>query len=366
MPRPSRAMSREPFSNRTSVLQIVWAVALVLLLSGLPLFTTAQAQEATPGAASESAAGSHLDAAVAWLLAQQDAGGGFLGFNGELDAGVTTDAVLALAAAGDANPNAAAALESAVMYLEAEGSGYASSGAGQAAKVALAAVAGGRDPRSFGGTDLLAAIAAPPTTSVQHPVSGIYGDDLYDHALALLALAAAGEPVSDEQIAPLRDTQGADGGWAFDGSTEPGVADSNTTALVLQALAATGHGDDPMVAGGLQFLSTLLASDGSGVAYGPAETLVADANSTALALQAVIAAGADPAAPDWGNLPLALARFQLPDGGVRYMSGDVEANLLATLQAIPAMAGVPLPIAIGCAADVTAGTDGCILLAPAA
>jgi hypothetical protein len=164
-------------------------------------------------------------------------------------------------------------------------------------------------------------------------------------------------------LEPLHTAQGEDGGWAFDGSTAPGAADSNTTALVIQALAAAGYGDDPMVDRGLAFLSTLLAPDG-GFAYGPADPLVADANSTALVLQALIAAGEDPTTPEWGNAPLALARFQTPSGGLRYMAADEEPNLLATVQAIPAMEGLSLPVARACPES----DDGeeCVPLEPAA
>jgi hypothetical protein len=204
--------------------------------------------------------------------------------------------------------------------------------------------------------DLVAAMTAPLATPVPDGIPGIYGDDLYDHSLVLIALSASGETIPETALAPLRASQGETGGWAFDGSTDPGAADSNTTALVVQALATQGLADDPMVDRGLDFLSTLLVPDG-GFAYGPADPLVADANSTALVLQALIAAGEDPASPDWGNAPLALARFQAPDGGFRYMAADEEPNLLATVQAVPALVGLSLPVVELCAegAETTAG-----------
>lgn len=308
------------------------------------------AQEATPPVAhSESTASTHVSAASSWLRAQQDASGGFPGFDGTVDAGTTTDAAMALFAAQTDDPDAAVALESAVAYLEQEGDSYAASGAGQAAKVALAAIAGGRNPRDFGGDNLLEAMHAVPTTTVENPIPDIYGDDLYDHALVLLAMAAMQEPIPDEAIAAIRDTQAGNGGWAFDGSTEDSAADSNTTALMLQALVAAGLGDDEMVSIGIEYLHTLQLPDGSGFAYGPADPMVADANSTALVVQALIAAGEDPASPDWGNAALSLVKFQLPDGSLRYLPTDDASNLLATLQAIPAMAGIPLPVAAACA-----------------
>jgi hypothetical protein len=118
-----------------------------------------------------------------------------------------------------------------------------------------------------------------------------------------------------------------------------------------------------MIPSAVAFLSTLLAPEG-GFAYGPADPLVADANSTALVLQALIAAGENPASPEWGDAPLALARFQTPSGGLRYMATDEEPNLLATVQAIPAMEGLPLPVVQACVGSDDA--EGCIALERAA
>src|SRR5688500_945726 len=351
-------------SSRTRFLSLLLATVLATSVTILP-GTGSMAQEATPGALSESTAMSPVEAASTWLREQQDASGGFPGFSGEPDPGATTDAAMALYAAQRGDPAAAAALDAALVYLERDenGASYAETGPGQAAKLAMAAVSGGRDPRDFAGMDLVAAMTAPLATPVPDGIGGIYGDDLYDHALVLIALTAAGEAIPDAALEPFRAAQGEDGGWAFDGSTAPGAADSNTTALVIQALVASGHGDDPMVDHALAFLSTLLAPDG-GFAYGLADPLVADANSTALVLQALIAAGEDPASREWGNAPLALARFQTPSGGLRYIAADEEPNLLATVQAIPAMEGLSLPLVRACAEGNA--TEGCMPLEPAA
>jgi hypothetical protein len=325
------------------------------------------AQEATPHVGNaKSTAQTHLAAASAWLRTQQDASGGFVGYSGKPDPGTTTDAVMALYAAREADPDAAGALDAAVGYLEANGADYAATGPGQAAKLTLAAIAGGHDPRHFAGMNLIAAMTAAPATPVPEGVAGIYGDDLYDHALVLIALTAAGETVADSAIEPIRASQGTDGGWAYDGSTAAGAADSNTTALIIEALAATGHGDDQMIAQGLAFLKSLLAPDGGGFAFQAADPLLADANSTAFVLQALMAAGEDPTSSDWGNVPQALAQFQTPQGGLRYMASDNAPNLLATVQAIPALAGLPLPVAMACTAAEPAESDGCVPLAPAA
>jgi hypothetical protein len=351
-------------SDRTRLVPLFLAMLLAITIATLTE-SGSKAQEANPGALSENGAMSPVEAASGWLRGQQDASGGFLGLSGEPDPGTTTDAVLALYAAQQRDPAVSASLDAAMAYLEREenGAAYARTGPGQAAKLALAAVTGGRDPRDFSGFDLVVAMTAPLATPVPDGTAGIYGDDLYDHALVLIALTAAGEEIPDAAFEPLRVAQAEDGGWAFDGSTAPGAADSNTTALVIEALVAAGYGDDPMVERALAFLSTLLAPDG-GFAYGPADPLVADANSTALVLQALIAAGEDPASPEWGNAPLALARFQTESGGLRYMAADEEPNLLATIQAIPAMEGLSLPLVQACAEG--GAPEGCVQLEPAA
>ena len=190
-------------------------------------------------------AASRLADATAWLVAQQAPNGGFPGFSGEPDPGATTDAVMALCPLFMSRHANTAVIDRAIAYLEESGQEYAATGPGQAAKMALAAMAGGKDPRAFGGEDLIARMTAPLATPVPDAIPGIYGDDLYDHALVLIALGAAWEEAPDSALEPLRITQGEDGGWAFDGSTEPGAADSNTTALVIQALRAIGRDDDP-------------------------------------------------------------------------------------------------------------------------
>ena len=318
--------------------------------------TPATAPTPTPDPTQEA-----LTRAIAYLIEQQAPDGGFVGLGGETDPGVTADAVSALRAAGFRGLTVEPVINPAVGYLERQAAAYAATGPGQAAKLALAAVAAGREPTSFGGVDLLAAATAPPATpaaGTPPPASlpGIYGDDLYDHALVVLALAAANRPVARAAIDALRGSQGEDGSWALDGATAPGAGDSNTTALIVQALVATGNGEDPMVAAALDYLRSVQTTNGQ-FAFQASEPLVADANSTALAVQAIVAAGQDVASADeWGNAARGLAAFQNVGGAFRYQDAEAADNLLATLQAIPALAGVPLPVGIACEASPAAAT----------
>lgn len=318
------------------------AAALPLVLAVALMLPSAAFAQATP------TADNLLGRAVAALLVAQTADGAFLGFSGDPDAGVTTDAVVALRAAEVRGIDAAAPLTRAADWLAANGSAYAAEGPGQAAKMTLAAVAAGRDPHDFSGVDPIALMTEPPA-GTPAPAPDLLGDDLYDHALAVLALAAAGEPVPPAALDALRQHQSADGGWAFTGATDPGAADSNTTALVIQALVAAGADDEPAVTTGMAALHAFQTPDGA-FAYQPSDPPAPDANSTALAIQAIIAAGGDPASAEWSNAAAALETFANPDGNFFYTAEDDSDNLFATLQAIPALAGLPAPVAMNCTA----------------
>jgi hypothetical protein len=292
------------------------------------------AQDATPAATPGAAPG--LEAAVDWLVAQQQDDGGFLGFSGASDPGATTDAVLALAAARNAGLEVD--LTSSLAYLESTAIDYAQAGTGQAAKLALSIIAAGDDPRDVGGIDTLSLVE-----NGQDQETGIYGLGIYDHALSILAIIGGGGSVPDSAIDALRETQISDGSWAFDAKPDVGAGDTNTTAMVIQALVAAGAGDNPMVQTALDYLKTAQVESG-GFGYQPKEPLVADANSTGLVVQAIIAVGQDPALSDWGDAPAALAAFQNPSGAFRYNDDTPDDNLFATVQAIPAVAGFALPI----------------------
>ena len=367
-------MSIERDHRRAAIVALLLTALLSLPLSGSVL----AAGQATPATTAPSPtpdpAAEALDRAIAYLIEQQADDGGFVGFEGVSDAGTTTDAILALKAAGIRGVATESLISSAIGYLEDAAGEYASSGPGQAAKVTLAAVAAGKDPTQFAGIDLIALATAPVATPAAGTPAALvgpggYGDDLYDHALVLLALAAAGEPAPAEAIDALRATQAEDGSWSFTGATDPGAGDSNTTALVIQALVATGNGDDPMIAAGLEGLRAMETVNGQ-FAFQASDPMLADANSTALAIQAIVAAGQDPSSADeWVNAARGLAAFQNVSGAFRYQDSDPADNLLATLQAIPAMAGLPLPISVACDATASAetaqGTPVIALPAPA-
>lgn len=225
--------------------------------------------------------------AARFLVSQQKGDGSIVDFS---SIGDTADSVSALVAAR----RAPGAIDEALDYLE--DSAADADNIGLVAKVALAAVAGGRDPRSFGGRDLIGAI----DDSQQD--SGRYGETttVFNHALALLAKKAAETDPSPQAIRWLVDAQCDDGGWQFDepaaesddehcvnGEGDFSPSDTNTTSLAVQALDGL-PGPSP-AADPFSFFDATRDERKKGWGY-TFENLT-DTNSTALVIQAHIAEG---------------------------------------------------------------------------
>jgi hypothetical protein len=266
-----------------------------------------------------------------WLRSRQLADGS----QGD-HAGLTAEHVLAARSAGSP-PNAAAGGRGPLDYLRREAGNYSALGAAQAGKLAAAVAAAGEDPRSFGGVDLAARIAA------RRNESGTYGSGgTWDTAWALIGLAAAGEPVPAAGLTGLVAAASPAGGWGFGAAaSEP---DPDSTGLALQALSAGGLPvSHTAVTAALDWLDAGQGADGG---WGHEPDAPSNANSTAYALQGLLAVGEDPRAPRWttpsGADPLAfLLGEQRPDGHFAFDSSP--ADLVGTLQVVPAIAGRPAP-----------------------
>jgi len=298
---------------------------LFLAMALLTTFGAATAQAQTPH---------EIDRALTWLRTQQQADGGYSnGFAPGSDPGTTADAVLAIAAGGEDPAAWSAGAATPLTYLKAAASSQPLS-AGLAAKLTLAAVAAGMDPADFGGVDLNAALEGSFDSA-----TGLYGSGPFDSTLAILALHAAGRAIPAQAADGLLAYRLADGSFSFSGDKTPGAGDSNTTALAVQALVASGRTDDtsPSIA---YFRAT--QNPDSGWTYQkPSEFGEAtDANSTALVMQALLAAGEQ--AAEWGDPVQALLALQLASGAFSYNAATSSENLLATVQAVPAIAGVSL------------------------
>jgi len=287
-----------------------------------------------------------------YIVAQQRANGAICAFS---CVGSTADAVLALVSAR----TAPGPVQEAIAYLRRQVERGAVDGLGLRAKVAMAAVAGGANPRAFGGANLVRAITR------SEGGGGHYGDAaVFDQALAMLALQAAGVTPSAAARTWLTSAQCGDGGWQYDepagagdnqhcfdaDAPDPGdffTSDSNTTALAIQVLRAGSAVEE-----GLAFLPTL--RDGTaGWGYSQCCTST-DLNSTALVIQAYVAAGV--AVPEGGFA--ALRRSQLACGAWPYQPGGA-ADIGATIGAILGILRQPLPVAPRSATSPTPPPEAC-------
>jgi hypothetical protein len=172
----------------------------------------------------------------------------------------------------------------------------------------------------------------------------------------------------------IKNTQQQDGGWAWDGSAAT-AADTNTTAFALQALIAAGEpASGQAVTQALAYYQGIQNEDGGWPYQSPSDFGTAtDANSTAVTIQALLAAGQDPAGAGWttatGQTPVAaLEALQNNSGAFAWQIAMPDDNLLATVQALPAVAGKPFPLAtmeVGAATAVapttTPETGGSVL-----
>jgi hypothetical protein len=299
---------------------LVTVVLLALLAGGVGCGQAAQTADSPE---SQAAA-----AAVAWLATQQAADGSFASFD---PVSTTMDAVMA-AASADAAVSAWKSSDglTPMDYLAGQVDACLDD-PGRAGKLLATVVAAGQDAQAFGGQDLLAAVQG------MADANGAFGIAAPQQAWAILGLLAAGSDLPEGALDQLKAQQQADGGWDS-GWGE----DADTTALAVQALlAANVSASDEAVVQGLAYLRGKQAATGGFVSFGEES----NPNTTAYVLQALLAANEDLA--DWqqGDTgPMEdLMSFQLDDGAFEYTHGG-GADLFATAQSVPALAGLPFPV----------------------
>jgi hypothetical protein len=286
-------------------------------------------------------------AALDYLQTQQNADGGFgSGFSPDSTLGSTADVVLAIVAAGGDLATFDRDGNTPLTYLEANAS--AAGSGGDLAKLILAAIAAGENPRQLGGADSVAKLESLFETGGR---IGGETDTFVSHVLAVLALASAQRPIPVAAVEYIKDAQQENGSWAWDGTAET-AGDTNTAAFAVQALVAAGEdpGSEP-VSTALTYYQGIQNEDGGWPYQSPSDYGTAtDANSTAVTIQAIIAAGQDPAGANWTtageSTPVAaLEALQNESGAFAWQAAVRDDNLLATVQALPALAGKAFPFA---------------------
>ena len=345
------------------------ALAATLGLSALAAPTAASAATPPPSLPQTTQA----QAAATWLAGQVNASGYIPSSTtpGTANLDATANAVLALASAGVGTAKATSALT----YLQGHVGSYVtvsgSDGPGQLALLILDAHALGASPTSFGGTDLVSRLIATQRTSGAD--AGLFGvqdptfDGAYRQGLALAALAAAGVTSGTavtQAGAWLSAQQCSDGGWtSYISSSNPCNGkpanfqgpDTNSTALAVEGLEAQHALGTAAATKALHYLTKAQDHDGGwgyepNAAHAPGST---DPDSTALVFQALLALGTPPSTAKLARSadPVSvLDSFQITSGadaGALGFPGISGPNLLATYEAVPALAGVTFAYDLG-------------------
>jgi hypothetical protein len=261
--------------------------------------------------------------ALEWLRDQQNPDGGYGSTSSTLETALSIGSAYLNAADWRKQPE----YHSLMGYLLTNGSDYSKKGAGESGKLT---------------TGLVSANGCNPYLALQpmdyyDPLTGQFNSHSIDHLWGMLGTTALSQTIPQDAVTYTKNQIQSDGGWEFNIGSG---SDSNTTALAIQALIAAGEAPATTeVISGMNFLKNSQNTDG-GFYYNNLWGTESDTNSTAYAVQAIVAAGEDPTSGRWGiseTNPISyLLNMQLPDGSFEWKTGE-GSNLFATQQAIPAL-----------------------------
>jgi energy-coupling factor transport system substrate-specific component len=276
------------------------------------------------------AGASELSRAADWLVAAQNGDGGF-GSSPEDGSGaeMTGWAMLGLEAAGRNPLDVARAGRTPVDYLR--GAIDQLQSPGDLARTIVALEGAGIDPRRFAGADLVSRLLA------KRRDNGSYEGWPNSTAFAVIALRAAGAAGAlTPSLSWLRKVQNDDGGWG-DVPGSPSTADG--TGAVMQALSR----DSEAVRRGLSYLRGA-QRPGGGFPLGGNSAV--NTQSTAWAIQGILAAGGDPDSFRRGGASALdyLANQQASDGHYRYSKSSDQTPVWVTGEVLVAAARKYLPI----------------------
>jgi energy-coupling factor transport system substrate-specific component len=209
---------------------------------------------------------------------------------------------------------------------------------GEVERTILVARGAGVSPRSIGGQDLLARLldAVAPDGSIERRVNHT--------AFGILAMRAASRSARSRAVrraaAWLASQQNTDGGFPF--ASRGGASDVDDTGAALQALAAGRHAPRRLVSAAVRFLRAAHNADG-GLGQMPGSR--SNAQSTAWAIQGLVAVRREPSRLDGGRSPVAYLRsLQQSNGSFRYSRTSAQTPVWVTAQATAALARRPFPL----------------------
>jgi len=306
---------------------------------GLSVVAVALALALGVAALPSRAAAASLGRELGYLASVQNADGGFGAAGGQHSSELYTGwAAMGLAAAGRNPATLKRGGHSVLDSLRGEASTLAS--LGDVERTVLAVRACGASAYSFAGRNLVAEV-----------LRARGHDDSFDEqvnlsAFAIFSLRAAGHSAS---FAPIREAAGwierqqnSDGGFGFGGRGSR--SDVDDTGAALQALAATGARNKRVLGLATAYLIRSQAADGGFPQQYGGES---NAQSTAWAVQGLIAAGRSPSTVRRGGsrTPTAyLESLLAPNGSVRYSRTSAQTPAWVTAQALIALAGKTFPV----------------------
>ncbi|MGB3411624.1 MAG: hypothetical protein WBA45_10525 [Microthrixaceae bacterium] len=348
-------MSRRSTRNRALTLGAAILTALALVpVACVPTPTVPPTTSVPPSGAARA-----LDRAVDWILDQFNSQG-YMPVAGDPtspDLGAGVIAVATLASLGKGAETARQRLDE----LESNFETYVDEGAGDRpgalARVILAVVAAGGDPRDFGGNDLVSRLEA-----TQQP-DGLFGlqyagfDGAFRQGLALSALSLVnpppttitpgpGQTINDvPAVAWLLNQQCGDGSWLMFRASTAGrcievpsmqiYKDSNGSALAALGLAAVDATprNDPAA-----WFTSVRGLDGGWGASPSGPTQVSDSNSTGLVIAALEALDEAPDSTAYDTLlSFQIERPDPDEGAFMWRPSSRGVIRMSTLDAVVAL-----------------------------
>jgi prenyltransferase beta subunit len=304
-------------------------IALLLAAVVVPVALTA-----TPPKAQ--AASTPQQRALAYLEKAQNTDGGFGGAPGQSSSSLYTGWAALGLAAGGVNPRDAQHPKlTPISFTRTHASDLKDIGELERTMVVLRA--SGLSLRNFAGRDLVAQLAH------SQKKDGSW-EELVDHtAFGVFGMRAGGASVSSLRSAVLwiERQQNKDGGFGF--GPAGGSSDVDDTGSVLQALAAGGRKGSKVVRGAISYLRHTQNADGG---FGQSKGAGSNAQSTAWAVQGLVAVGRNPdALRRNGHTPISyIESLVAANGSVRYSRTSVQTPVWVTAEALVAMARKSLPL----------------------
>jgi len=239
--------------------------------------------------------------------------------------GTTIDVILALTAAGWDPSTISQDRGQPFDVISKNLQTYIDSGPDAIAKTILALSTVGLDPHDFHGFDLINALSNTFSEETQS-----FGDpaNIWHQALSILGLSAAQETIPEGAIKTLKGLHQEDGGWEYAAGfgTSP-----DSSALAMQALLAAGTSpDDEILDKSLTYLRTTQTPDGN---WG-------DSSTTSYVFMALNALGIPLSewVPASGKSPIAaLFIYQKQNGAFMFNLDYPEDNLMATSSVLMAV-----------------------------